>query len=180
MFTRSVAPTLLMIALAWNVLGAQSATVSPGSRVRLRTGSSRLEGQLVRVAADSVSLVPVAAAAGNPGPIAIPVAQVQSLDVWRGRASQWRSGAEIGSFVGFTTASVIFAARMRHYVGVACAKSLSWDAYGWAGALPGALVGGLVGALFHQDRWERVPLGPLHPQIAFQAGDQGVGVSIQF
>jgi hypothetical protein len=102
------------------------------------------------------------------------------LDVWRGRTPQWRSGAEVGSFVGFATASVVFAARMRHCVGVACAKSLSWDAYGWAGALPGALVGGLVGALFHHDQWERVPLGPAHPQVAFQAGDQGIGLSIRF
>lgn len=177
MFTRSVASTLLLSAIAWTVLGAQSATVSPGSRVRLRTGSFRLEGQVVRVAADSVSLMPVA---GMQGPIAIPAAQVQSLDVWRGRTSQWRSGAEIGAFVGLATASVVFAARMRHCVGIACAKSLSWDAYGWAGALPGALAGGLVGALFHHDRWERVPLGPVHPQIAVQAGDQGIGLAIRF
>ena len=177
MFTRSVASTLLMSAVAWTVLGAQSVTVSPGSRVRLQAGSFSLEGQVVRVSADSVSLVP---AAGKQGPIAIPAAQVRSLDVWRGRTSQWRSGAEIGSFVGFATASVVFAAKMRRCVGVACAKSLSWDAYGFAGALPGALAGGLVGALFHHDQWERVPLGPVHPQVAFQAGDQGIGLAIRF
>lgn len=180
MFTRTVAPTFLMIAVAWTVLGAQSAMVSPGSRVRLRTGSFKLEGQIVRVSADSVSFVPIAASGGNAGPISIPAAQVRSLDVWRGRTSQWRSGAEIGSFVGFTTASAVFAARMRHCVGVPCIKSLSWDAYGWAGALPGALVGGLVGALFHHDQWERVPLGPVHPLVAFQARDQGVGLSMRF
>jgi len=175
MFTRSVAPTILMIAVAWTVLGAQSATVSPGSRVRLRTiTGSTVEGRLLTLAADSLILV------GEGGQIRMSKASVHSLETWSGRTSQWRSGAEIGSFVGFATASVVFAARMRHCVGVACAKSLSWDAYGWAGALPGALVGGLVGALFHHDRWQRLPLGPLHPQVALQAGDQGAGVSIRF
>ena len=174
MFTRSVAPTFLLIA-AWTVLGAQSATVIPGSRVRLRTiTGSTVDERLLTLAADSLILQ------GEGGQIRMSRASVHSLETWRGRASQWRLGAEIGSFVGFATASVVFAARMRHCVDVACAKSLSWDAYGWAGALPGTLVGGLVGALFHHDRWERVPLGPLHPQIALQAGDQGVGVSIRF
>ncbi len=168
---------LILLSMGDASLAGQAAAVAPGSRVRLRTGSSRLEGQVVRVDTDSLSLI---LSAGNRGPIAIPAAQVQSLDVWGGRASQWRSGAEIGSFVGFAAASAVFAARMGRCVGAACAKSVLWVDYGAVGSLAGAVVGGLVGIVFHSDRWERVPLGPVHPQIAVQAGEQGVAVSIRF
>ena len=168
---------LILLCASAAALAGQVAVVAPGSRVRLRTGSATLEGQVIRVAADSVSIVP---SAGNRGAIAIPAAQVGSLDVWRGRASQWRTGAEIGSFAGFAAASAVFAARMRHCVGAACNKAGFWVGYGAAGSLAGAVVGGLVGAVFHSDRWERVPLGPVHPQVAVQAGEQGVAIAIRF
>lgn len=168
---------LILLCASDASLAGQVSAVAPGSRVRLRTGSSKLEGQVVRVDADFVSLVP---SVGTRGPIAIPAAQVQSVDVWRGRASQWRSGAEIGSFAGFVTASAVFAARMRHCVGAQCAKSGRWVAYGAAGSLAGAIVGGLVGAVFQHDRWERISLGPAHPQIAVRAGGQGIAFSIRF
>jgi hypothetical protein len=176
MFTRIAAVIHLSVAVASPaLLLGQAPTAVPGSRVRLRTiTGATVEGRLLTLAADSLTIQ------GEGGPISMPRASVHSLETWSGRGSQWRSGAEIGSFVGFATASVVFAARMRHCVGVACAKSPSWVTYGWAGALPGALVGGLVGALVHHDQWERAPLGPVHPQIAIQAGDQGIGVSIRF
>jgi hypothetical protein len=175
MFTRSVAPTLLLIAVAWAALGAQSATVSPGSRVRLRTITGpTVEGRVLTMSADSLVLL------GEGGQISVPTTRVQSLETWRGRGSSWRTGAEIGWLAGFAATTAVYAARMRNCIGIACAKIVRWKVYAATGGLAGALVGGLVGAAFRHDCWERVPLGPLHPEMAIGASDQGIGLSIRF
>jgi hypothetical protein len=176
MFIRFAALIQLSVAVGGPaLLWGQAPTPLPGSHVRLRTiAGATIEGSLLTVGPDSVIL------GGERGQIEVSRAAVQSLEVRRGRGSQWRSGAEIGWFTGFVATSAVYAARMRRCVGLDCARMLRWEYYAATGGLAGALVGGLAGAAFRHDHWERVPLGPLHPQIAVQASDQGLGVSIRF
>lgn len=176
MFSRAIATTQLILALASPpLLVGQASQAAPGSRVRLRTTSgSAVEGRLLALGADSLILV------GDSGQISVPRTGVQSFETWRGRSSQWRSGAEIGWFTGFVTTFAVYAGRMRNCIGYGCANIVKLNAYAATGGLAGAFVGGLVGAAFGHDRWERVPLGPVHPQVALQAGDQGIGLAIRF
>lgn len=176
MFSRALATTQLLLALASSrLLVGQSSQAAPGSRVRLRTISgSTVAGRLLSLGADSLILV------SDGRQISVPRAGVQSFETWRGRSSQWRSGAEIGWFTGFVTTFAVYAARQRNCIGFGCADIVKLNAYAATGGLAGALLGGLVGAAFGHDRWERMPLGPVHPQVAFEAGDQEIGLSIRF
>ncbi len=176
MFTRFAAVIQLGIAVASPaLLLGQEPTAVPGSRVRLRTiTGTMVEGSLLTVGADSVIL------GGEGGRIGVPRATVQSLETWRGRGSQWRSGVEIGWLAGFMATSAVYGARMRNCIGIACARVVNWETYAATGALAGAVVGGLVGAAFTYDRWDRVPLVPVHPQIAVGAGTASVGLTIRF
>ena len=176
MFTRRVTPMLLLLAVAGPMaLDAQSATVSPGIRVRLRTITGpTVQGRVLTIGADSILL------SDDGTHIGVAAANVRSLETWRGRGTRWRPGPEIGWLTGFAAASAVYAARMRNCVGVACAKIVRWKVYAATGGLAGALVGGLVGAAITHDRWERVPLGPVHPQVAVSAATASVGLSIQF
>ncbi len=176
MLSRALAVTQLMLVLAFpQLVDGQSSQAATGSRVRLRmiTGLT-VEGRLQQLGADSLILL------GDAGRIIVPRAGVRSLETWKGRGSQWRSGAELGWFAGFVATSAVYAMRMRNCIGVGCAGIVKLNAVAATGGLAGALVGGFVGAAIPHDRWERLPLGPAHPQIAVGAGAASVGLSIQF
>jgi hypothetical protein len=180
MFAHRIIPIGLMLLLGGiPVLRSQALAVEAGSRVRLHTvASSRsLEGTVLRITGDSLIL---GAATDRSGPLAISLNTVRALEVWRGTRSAWRTGAEIGSFAGFVGASVAFAARMSHCVRGQCNTIGFWIPYAEAGSLAGAAVGGLAGAAFSQDRWERVPIGPVRPQVVVMGGRVGMGLSVQF
>jgi hypothetical protein len=176
MFTRFAVVIQLSVAVASPaLLLAQAPMAAPGSHVRLRTiTGATVEGSLLTVGGDSVIL------GGEGGQIGVPRAAVQSLEIWHGRGSQWRSGAEIGWFTGFVTTFTVYAARLRNCIGYGCANIVKLNVYSATGGMAGALVGGLVGAAFGRDRWERLPLGPVHPEIVIGASDQGIGLSIRF
>ena len=176
MLSRALVTTQLLLSLASPpLLVGQASQAAPGSRVRLRAISGAMvEGRLLELGADSLILL------GNGGQISVPRTGVQSFETWRGHSSQWRSGAEIGWFTGFVTTFAVYAGRMRNCIGSGCTGIVKLNAYAATGGLAGALVGGLVGAAFGHDRWERVPLGPVHPEVAFQAGDHGIGLAIRF
>jgi hypothetical protein len=175
MFTRAVAASQLMVALVGSALPGQASQAAPGSRIRVRPISGpTIEGRLLAIESDSLIL------RSEQGQISVPRTAVRSLETWRGRGSHWRTGAEIGWLAGFGAASAVYANRMRNCIGVACAKIVRWKVYAATGGLAGAVVVGLVGAAFRHDRWERVPLGPVRPQVVVGAGAASVAVSIPF
>jgi hypothetical protein len=152
-----------------------------GDRVRVHTimRPHRVEGTVLRVTPDTLVLVQ----RGEPAlgsQLVIPLGSLQALDVGRGRRSEWRSGAVIGSFAGFVTASAIFAARMQRCVGWECGKSAEWLPVAAAGSLAGAAGGALVGLLIRHDRWERVVLNPGVPLVTLAGDRVGLQLSLRF
>jgi hypothetical protein len=181
-------PTLSSIPVALMLLAGAAATlrgqvVEPqvGDRVRLRVTTSprRIEGTVFRFARDTLVLAPRGAPALGDH-LVFPLNSVQRVDLWRGRRSQWRLGAEIGSFAGFVTASAIFASRMSSCVGLECGKSARWLPYAAAGSLVGAAAGGVVGLLVRHDVWERVATVQVRPLMALGGFGVGVRLSMRF
>jgi hypothetical protein len=176
----TITVALLLTAGAAVPLPGQAIELHAGDRVRLRTTMSAraIEGTLQRLTPDTLVLVPLGAAA-LARPVVVPLASVQALDVRGGRRSEWRLGAEIGSFAGFVAASAIFANRMQRCVGWECGKSAEWLPYGAAGALAGAAAGSLVGLFVTHDRWVRAALTQVQPQVTLGGGQVGVRLSVR-
>jgi hypothetical protein len=175
------AATLLLLSGAATPLLGQGVAPQVGDRVRLRTSarSRVVEGRVVRFAPDTLVLLPGGRGAGG-NLLVIPTSGVRSLDVQRGRASAWRTGAEIGSFAGFVLASAIFAARMQRCVGWECGKSARWLPYAAGGSLAGAAGGSLVGLFIQHDRWEGVAVHQGAPLVTLGEDRVGVRVSLRF
>jgi hypothetical protein len=177
----SISAALILLAGAAAPLPGQVVEPQVGDRVRLRVTTSPrpIEGTVFRFARDTLVLAPRGAPALGDH-LVLPLNTVQRVDLWRGRRSQWRAGAEIGSFAGFLTASAIFANRMSRCVGLECGKSARWLPYAAAGSLAGAAAGGVVGLLVRHDVWERVATVQVRPLMAFGGFGVGVRLSMRF
>jgi hypothetical protein len=173
-------PLVLMLFIgATAPLRGQAREPQVGDRVRLRltTSPRPIEGTVFRLGGDTLVLAPRGARALG-DPLVLPLDRVQQMDLWRGRRSQWRLGAEIGSFAGFVTASAIFASRMSRCVGLECGKSAEWLPYAAAGSLAGAAIGCVVGLSVRHDMWQRVAFVQVRPQVAMVGNRLGVGFSL--
>lgn len=177
----SIPVALILLAGAALPLLGQGLEPQVGDRVRLRVATSpgRIEGTVFRFARDTLVLAPRGVPALGDH-LVFPLNSVQRVDLWRGRRSQWRVGAEIGSFAGFVTASAIFASRMSRCVGLECGKSAQWLPYAAAGSVVGAAAGGVVGLLVRHDVWERVATVQVRPLMALGGGGVGVRLSMRF
>ncbi|HKP50103.1 MAG TPA: hypothetical protein VJU17_08835 [Gemmatimonadales bacterium] len=152
---------VVLIALAgWTVsLAAQwPAQVSAGTRVQVRLPEAQYQvgprGQLLRgritgLAEDTLYL----AVADSVGPLAIPRAFVQRLEISRGAPSRGVS-ALLGGLIGGAFGAATF-----YLVTVISPNGGdSGDAALMGGAI-GLGLGGLSGALWPQERWKRVRSG---------------------
>jgi hypothetical protein len=158
--------------------GPLSALAS-GDRVRLRfAGNGKsLRATIESVTADELFLRPL----GVAQPLRLSLAQLQSLEVARGRRSQWRKGALIGFVPG--------ALFLGYVAGALCIDCVDKD-FQPGDALVGGLIGGvatgsvgaLVGLAFKTDRWvrvhERKPKVSL--TLAPAKGQVRVGLSVSF
>jgi hypothetical protein len=157
-------------------------TLTSGDRVRLRLAGSgkSLRATIESVTADELVLRPLDSAK----PLRLSLAQLRSLEVARGRRSQWRSGALIGFIPGALFFGWVGAA-------LACIDFTECPSSQWGdGALVGGLVGGvatasvgaLVGLAFKTDRWVRVH--ERKPKLALMVapanGQVRVGLSVSF
>jgi len=178
--SRAASLFLLLLVATLTSLRAQTGAIQPGDRVRVRAaalgGGGRVEGTVVTVSDSALTLM----RESSGGSLQIPLAGVQSLDVRRGQRSAWKEGAEIGAFVGFVTASSVYAARMSRCVGLECAKATLWVAHGAAGSVAGAVLGGLVGTTIRRDVWSRVPITRVQPLLTPTVAGVRAGIEIQF
>jgi hypothetical protein len=176
---------LVMMALlapkAWAAETEESPlTLTPGDRVKVEIAGNRksLRATIESVTGDDLVLRPE----GGADAMRLNLSQLQTLDVARGRRSQWRKGAVIG----FIPGALLF--------GLAGGVLPCIDTYsdcfagGWAvtGALIGggltASVGALVGLAFKTDRWERVPTGRAKVSLilAPEKGGAQFGLAVSF
>ncbi len=161
--------------------GAAFSSLAQGERVRLRlSGGKKLRGTLDAASPEAIVLRPEDSAKA---PLRLLPADLERIEVARGRRSHWREGGLIGFvpgalFLGWAAAAL------------ACDDQGS-DCDGYAGpALIGALVGGaatagvgaLVGLAVKTDRW--VPVDGRGPTVSLRMaptrGGLQAGVAIRF
>lgn len=158
---------------------APLSTLTSGDRVRLRLAEDgkRLHATVEEVRADELVLRPPRAGE----PLRLSPAQLQSLEVARGRHSQWRKGALIGFVPGALFWGYVVG------TGVDCYSNCPFNA---GLGIPGGLVGGvltgsvgaLVGLAIKTDSW--VGVYEKKPKVALTLrpakGQAQIGVSVSF
>ncbi len=199
----------MRIAIACSVLGLLPALARPasaqasrgpaaGDRVRLtwRDSGRRFDGEVVVLMADTLV---VGERRGSQATL-VPLSQLRSLHVYRGRRSGAETGAMVGGIVGFVGGALVGLATapfsledcpdFPDWGEFDVSESCSWrelaDA-GWTllaglvGSAPVAGLGALIGLPFRHDAWERVPLDRLTARVApLRGGALGLGFSLAF
>ncbi len=189
--------TILVAILAFTPLANATAQVPvrPGARVRishdcrtrtLSSGATRIDcrtekGTLAALTADSVVL-----RIGEPAtPLAVSLASVTRLDLYRGRRSLAGRGALIGLVVlgGFGAIAGFNLCELDEtQAGCGLGDHLLGSVYGGAlFGLLGIVIGAVTGALIKTDRWEEVPLDRLRVSFVPQRdGRFALGLSVRF
>lgn len=158
----------------------------PGARVRLtlpcppsgefpRTGICIVQGSLVRLTPDTVTVTSGGRTAGHE------LAGLQRFQVRSGTKSYWLAGAAVGFMVG---GGLTYVALSGGGSTGPCNRSANQDALGTeeclaltaAGALATAGLGALIGWRVRSEQWDDVPLGGA--RIGLAAAGQGRGIAI--
>ena len=152
----ALAPLALLLAAA-APLGAQSApaSITEGARVRLTSPNARGVFTVVRVTADTLTVVREPTA-----PVAIPLLAVQRLDLSGGRrsaAAGRRRGLLIGAGVGGAVGGLLCLVQEDEALNQYTKMDAMRDC-GILGAIVGGLIGRARGAKNPGERWEPVAL----------------------
>lgn len=151
--TRSLAVPLLALGLCGGpALRAQQAALPTPARVRVTAsplGTAPVIATVTARHADSLVLsIPAR------GPVTLPLAAVQRLDISRGTRAKTLTGAAVG-FAAGTVATALFLAAFCHDPDTLCESDEYLRAFAII-ALPPTAAGAIVGALVRVERWERV------------------------
>lgn len=155
-----------------HVLHAQASTVAVGARVRVTAPSAldphQQEGLVLALRTDSLLLR--LQPAGDS--IALPMAQVRTLEVSQGVHSLWLHDLGLGTATGVAFGAVWGSLTARRLPVIAAVGG------GLFGGFAGMFVGGMIGAFHSGERWERVPLRTAG-RLSI-APTQGGGVTLSF
>ena len=166
---RLTVATLLGMLTALSHVALSSQETMPvlvGERVRITYDSNgpRVIVGLLRDIAGTAFLVAPSADRVVP----IPRDQVTDIQVFRGRARQWKKGLGVGAASGAITGTLVYLLILGSFettFGEAESVSPGVLAYTAVGALYGAGFGLGIGALFWKDRWEPVSLSNITPSF---------------
>jgi hypothetical protein len=175
---------LIAVWLAAAVAGADDtqaplSALAPGDVVRVEIAGDR---KSLRATVESVTAAEIVLRQGSAEPLRIDVSQLQSLDVARGRRSEWRKGAVIGFVPGFLVTGLILGV-------VACVDVPDCSfrpghalVGGVFGGIPTGAVGALIGLAFRTDRWVRVHERKPRVSLLLAPVPQGTrfGLSVSF
>jgi hypothetical protein len=159
----------LVLTAPVDLFAQQEPPVAPGDRVRVTAPTidpDPFVGTLVSMGADTCVLE----IEGRAEPLALPLASVTSLEVWRERESKLAQGAAIGVLIGGAVGAALGAAVCRVEDEVCAVPS------GGIGASVGLLFGLLVGEESGRDRWEVVDLQSVRVSLT-PLGRRGLAVS---
>jgi len=150
---------LIAIALAAPVAEADQtsgplSTLTSGDRVRLQLAGTdgSLRATIESATADELVLRPQGAAE----PLRLGLAQLQSLEVARGRSSHWLKGAAIGFMPGALLGGLVGARSTCYPDDNECFNGGLAVVGALTGGIVTASVGALIGLAFRTDRWVRV------------------------
>jgi hypothetical protein len=170
----------LVAAIAICAGATATAQVQPGVRARVRLkASTTLVGMVDTVRNDSLRLRLTAA-----NIVAVPLDDIDRLEVHAGRHSYGTTGAEIGGALGVVAGMLIALGTQEHcntgFLSGVCEMGNGMKAVAAIplGALGGGGVGWLIGSAFHGDRWATVPVSSL--RIApVTLNRVGIGLSLR-
>jgi len=131
--------------------GVQGLPFSPGDRIRYRIhgAEGRRVGEVLELGPDSI----LVQSAG--GPVRVPTASLDNLDVFRGRRSLAREGAIVGFVPGALFGAALGALAACMDQGNCSGAGGPVILGGFMGGAVTAGAGALVGLCFKKDRWER-------------------------
>jgi len=157
----------MLIALSQMALSSQETMdVLEGERVKITydsNGPHVIVGLLRDVAGTAFLVAPSVDRV-----VPIPRDQVTDIQVFRGRARQWKKGLGVGAASGAITGTLVYLVileSIESLFGEAESVSPGVLAYTAVGALYGAGFGLGIGALFWKDRWEPVSLSNIGPSF---------------
>ncbi len=168
------------VAVGERVRIAHSCTTRPVAS-GTRTDCRQDAGTLTAVTIDSVVLRHENGATL----LSLPLTSVASLDISRGKRSQFGRGALIGLGVGVAGGGIlglVGGLASDHCIDDPNPCPGAFAAWGAIlGILPGLVVGGVAGAITKADRWEEIPLDRLRVSLGPQRdGRFGLGLSVRF
>jgi len=183
----SAAVAVLTVLLHLPVSAQQPPSVpTSGTRVRITVpcasqgGDCRLQGSVLRVGSDTITL------AASGATVSQPLSTVIRAEVSRGRRSYWLVGGAIGLVAGAgvtyavlnTGGSTALCNRSENQDAISSGECLGLTALGGAG---GFGLGALVGWLIKTERWESVPLERLRVGLWAPTGSNaGLAVGFEF
>jgi len=170
----------------------QSGAVAPGTRVRISAPAVWSEVVTGTVAAAGVDVLVLESRSRGGGLRTVALADIESLEVYRGNAGA-RVGGIVGGVIGAGTAYLIASSlieKSKCTEGLRCLDNLGEAMVGGtllavgsivSGTLVGGLLGTAVGHAIGPDIWEPVPTGRLRVAIApHSAGGVVMGISVPF
>jgi hypothetical protein len=152
----------LVVAAPFTLLAQQQSLLAPGDRVRVTAPSIGVHEQVCTFSALRRDTAVVMEGGRL---LALPLASVTKLEVYRGRRSRAGKGAVTGLLVGTGAGVLLGVLDLAQEEGGAEYVLLGWAGLG-GGA--GALLGALVGAVIRADRWEPVRLYPVRVGLTSQ------------
>jgi hypothetical protein len=181
----------LALALSRALHGQESDTIEPGERVRVeRRGiAGSLRGEVLVLLHDTLVVNGVTGSQAT----LVPLDQVTSLHVYRGRKSGAEIGGGIGAIAGFVVGAVLGIGTAPFAVDdcsvdedgerpLSCLADAGWVLLaGAAVAVPAYVLGDLLGRPFQMDDWQRMRTDRLRFRIGpLPGGSVGVGFSVAF
>lgn len=188
---RTFAALALAVGLSRALYGQESDALEAGERVRvsLRGVPGSLRGEVLVLLRDTLVISGVTGSQAT----LVPLAQVSSLHVYRGRKSGAEVGGGVGAIAGFVVGAVFGIGTAPYSVedcsfddeveqSLDCLANAGWVLLtGAAFALPAYVLGDLLGRPFRADDWQRMRTERLRFRIApLPGGGVGVGFAIAF
>ena len=150
-------PLVLLVFAPGRAPAQEAAALPLGVRVRISTANGEVVGTLARLRDDTVGVVPE----GETLQLAVPLAELDALEVSRGRFRRTGRGAVIGLGTGLTLGVVTAVALCGddrcessggEWTGVAVGL------LGLGGAVTGLGLGALIGSFIRQEKWREVSI----------------------
>ncbi len=161
----------LLLAISAPLHANDTTFVKLGARVRLeapQSSDSRLVGEVSGLPSDALVILPE----DGGSVLTIPWSEIEEIEVYEGRRSNWLLGGAVG-FVVFGAAGAVIGAEVLYQLDPgAPSQSEAAAIAGAIGAVAGFGIGAGIGSLFKTERWTEAQLPEL-PPVALGIGKDG-------
>ena len=181
-YLRTLAVATLLAGAPAVANAQEPSSLQAGSRVRLRSnesGAKWLQGDLLRVGDDSLSLV----TGGGRDTLTLATSSVTQVEVSRGRDSGTGQGLAIGAGVGAGLGLIMgVAAAAEECRGFGCYEVGPGEVFAATAILAaaGGGLGALIGSASHREHWAQASLPRVSARVQPSFKRVGVAISLRF